>query len=185
MNLEEVKSFFNSEDGKKEDVISYIQGFITPDRVNKFMETEDGKKLIQPKLDQFFTKGLDTWKTNNLQKLIDDALAKANPQETPEQKQIRELTERLNKKEADEKKQTLINKAILKSDEKKLPKELVEYFLGQDEDSTYKNLETLEKVFTTHVNSIVEEKLKSGYRPPKDGGSTDPELEKIRKIMGL
>jgi len=41
-----------------------------------------------------------------------------------------------------------------------LPKEILEHFLGDSEESTVKNLETLESVFSKHVETLVEEKLK-------------------------
>ncbi|MEA4926312.1 MAG: DUF4355 domain-containing protein [Syntrophomonadaceae bacterium] len=184
MDLSEVKSFME-QNAQNEEVLGYIKGFITPDRVISFLETEEGKKLIQPKIDGHFTKGLETWKTNNLNKLIDEEIAKRNPTETPEQKQIRELTERLNTKEAQEKKQILMNKGLLKADEKKLPKELVSFFLGDDEETTNANLSKLEEIFNKHITETVEQRLKGGYKPPAGGKETEAELLKtqIRKSI--
>ncbi len=182
MDFLEVKTWLD-QNAQTEEVKNYIGGLVTADRVNSFLETEEGKKLIQPKIDSHFTKGLETWKTNNLEKLINEEVTKRNPAETPEQKQIRELTERLNKKEAEEKKQTLMNKGLLKADEKKLPKELVSFFLGEDEDTTYKNLDTLTNVFNAHIENVVKERLASGYKPPKNNDQTEADLikEQIRK----
>lgn len=182
MDFLEVKTWLD-QNAQTEEVKNYIGGLVTADRVNSFLETEEGKKLIQPKIDSHFTKGLETWKTNNLEKLINEEVTKRNPAETPEQKQIRELTERLNKKEAEEKKQTLMNKGLLKADEKKLPKELVSFFLGEDEDTTYKNLDSLATVFNAHIENVVKERLASGYKPPKNNDQTETDLikEQIRK----
>lgn len=171
MELSEIKAWIET-NISNEEVSNYIGGFVTVDRVNKFLETDEGRKLIQPTLDKYHTKGLESWKNNNLQKLIDEAVAKANPKETPEQKQIRELTERLNKKEAEEKKQILMNKGLLKADEKKLPKELVSFFLGEDEDSTFQNLDTLANVFNTYIENVVKERLSNGYKPPANNDKT-------------
>lgn len=182
MDLNEVKQFIE-ENKDNEEVKNYIGGLITPDRVEGYLNNDDGKKLLQPKLDSFFTKGLESWKGNNLQKLIDDAIAKSNPSETPEQKQIRELTERLNRKEGDEKRQVLLNKALLKADEKKLPKDVLEFFLGDDEESTVKNLDKLESVFSKHVETLVQERLKgSSYVPPKGGEGKSFTIEEIEKM---
>ncbi|EHQ90175.1 DUF4355 domain-containing protein [Desulfosporosinus youngiae] len=184
MDLNEVKSFIE-QNAQNEEVRNYIGGFITPDRVNSWLETEDGKKLIQPKLDQFFSKGLETWKTNNLEKLVSDEVAKRNPSETPEQKQIRELTERLNKKEAEEKRQSLMNKGLLEADKRKLPKEVVSFFLGEDEEATTANLTKLEEIFNKHITDSVEQRLKGGYKPPAGGKTDEAELlkEQIRKSL--
>ncbi|OCZ52198.1 DUF4355 domain-containing protein [Dehalobacter sp. TeCB1] len=183
MDINEVKSYIE-QNAQNEEVKNYIGGFVTADRVNNFLDTEEGKKLIQPKIDGHFTKGLETWKTNNLEKIINEEVTKRNPAETEEQKQIRELTERLNKKEAEEKRQTLLNKSLLKADEKKLPKELVSFFLGDDEDGTYKNLDTLANVFNTHIENVVKERLgNDSYKPPKNSNQTEADLikEQIRK----
>lgn len=169
MELKDIKAFLET-NRENEEVKTYLEELskVTQEGVKQFVETEDGKKWLSKHNDSFFSKGLESWKTNNLQKLIDDAVAKANPAETPEQKQIRELTDRLNQKEAAEKKQMLLNKGILHADTKKLPKDLVEFLLGEDEQSTIANIDKLETVFNPYVNSQVEERLKSGYKPSND-----------------
>lgn len=184
MELKDVQEFIE-QNKDNDDVKNYIGGFITPDRINGFLDSEDGKKLIQPKIDSNFTKGLETWKNNNLQKLIDEAVTKANPAETKEQKQIRELTERLNQKEVEEKKQMLLNKGLLKADEMKLPKEVVSYFLGEDEESTNSNLETLSNIFNSHVENIVKQRLGEGYKPGSNNNSSEMDLvaNQIRQAM--
>lgn len=184
MELKDVQEFIEANKDNT-DVQGYIGGFITPDRVSGFLGTEEGKKLIQPTIDSNFTKGLETWKTNNLQKLIDEAVTKANPAETPEQKQIRELTERLNQKETEEKKQMLLNKGLLKADEMKLPKDLVSFFLGEDEDTTNKNLETLGNVFNSHIENVLKQKLGEGYKPGGSNNQTKMDLvtSQIRQAM--
>lgn len=166
MEFNDVKAYLET-NANNEDVKNYIGGLVTTDRVSAFLETENGKKFLQPVLDKYHDKGLKTWQEKNLQKLIDEGISKANPQETPEQKQIRELTERLNAKEAGEKRQALLNKSLVLADEKKLPKEILEHFLGSDEESTIKNLEKLEEVFGKHLETLVSERMKGGYTPPK------------------
>lgn len=180
-NFNEIQEYINNNQDNSE-VQNYIGGLITSDRVENFLETEDGKKLLQPKLDKNFNKGLDTWKTNNLQKLIDEAVSKANPGETPEQKQIRELTERIDKAEKEKTHESLRNKALKIAQEKKLPSELVDYFIGNDEETTSKNLEALESVFSNYVNEIAEERLKGGYKPPVGGKTTTFTMEQIKSM---
>ena len=179
MDFNEVKSFIET-NMDNEEIKNYIGGLtLTPDRVNSFLDTEEGKKVIQPKIDGHFSKGLESWKKNNLEKLIGEEVAKRNPAETPEQKQIRELTERLNKKELEEKRQILMNKGLLKADEKKLPKDLVSYFLGEDENSTFTNLDKLESIFNSHISTAVEERLKNGYKPPANNNNNNIDISKM------
>lgn len=45
---------------------------LTFEDVITFLETTQGKKLLQPNLDTFFTKSLESWKQNNLEKICAD-----------------------------------------------------------------------------------------------------------------
>ena len=49
-----------------------INELITPEVIGNFLDGEQGKKYLQPKMDAYFSKGLDSWKANNLEKLIND-----------------------------------------------------------------------------------------------------------------
>lgn len=137
MTIQEIQTYLET-NKEQDDVKTYLQGLksVTVEDVNNYVSTDDGMKWLSKHNDSFFNKGLETWKQNNLKTIIDEAISKANPKETPEQKQIRELTERLNKKEADEKRQTLLNKSYVLAVEKKLPKDILEHFLGDDEQTT-------------------------------------------------
>lgn len=46
---------------------------ITQEGVQSYLETDDGKRLLQPKLDQYHTKGLQSWQEKNLDKIKDEA----------------------------------------------------------------------------------------------------------------
>ncbi|MBP1935096.1 DUF4355 domain-containing protein [Ammoniphilus resinae] len=170
MDLQAVQQFLE-QSKDQEDVKSYLQGLsqVTPDGAKAFLETDEGKKLLQPQLDSYFTKGLDTWKKNNLEKLISEEVSKRNPQETPEQKQLRELQEKINQMEQEKTREALKNVALTQLSQKKLPANLVDLLIGKDQESTLANLTKYEEVFTSHLQSLVDEKLKSGGSIPKDG----------------
>jgi DNA-binding ferritin-like protein (Dps family) len=103
---EEVKKFLTAmldKYGKKE---------LTGDEVNAFLDTEDGKKLIQPRIDTVVTKALQTrdksWEEKNkdaiekeVKKRVADEVLKMNPQEEPWQKEMRELKEKMDQKDKD------------------------------------------------------------------------------------
>lgn len=184
MDLNEVKSFIE-QNSQNEEVQNYIGGLMTPDRVNSYLDTEEGKKILQPKLDSYFSKGLETFKTKTMPGLIEEEVAKRNPQETEEQKQIRELTERLNKKEADEKRQVTKNHALTYANGKKLPVDIIDFFLGDDEEITTTNLTKLEEILNKYVTAAVEERLKSGYKPPTGDKSDEKDLlvQQVRKSL--
>ena len=86
----------------KEDLLNALQEnpsllteVLTDSHIDAYLATEQGKKFIQPKLDRYFNKGLESWKTNHLETLVNDEISKRYPAETPEMKRIRELEQKL------------------------------------------------------------------------------------------
>lgn len=161
MNLEEIKKFLE-ENKDNEEVKNYLQGLsqITPDGVSMFLESEEGKKLLQPRLDSYFTKGLETWKNNNLKKLVEEELKKQNPPANPLEKELQDLKRQLLLKD-------LKAQAINVATEQKLPVKLVDYFVGESEEETLANLKTFQEVFDSHLNERVQEQLKAGGIDPQ------------------
>ncbi|MEH7346463.1 DUF4355 domain-containing protein [Bacillus sp. JJ1532] len=173
MDLQAVKTFLE-EQKNNEEVKAYLQGLsqVTPEGVKTFLDTDEGKRLLQPKLDQYYTKGLDTWKSNHLQKLIDDAVSKAtNPNETPEQKRIRELEEKIANSEAESLRKELKANALSQLSEKKLPTFLVDYLIGNDEDTMTQNLTKFEEVWNGQVQTVKDEILKDNGTTLEEGSS--------------
>jgi len=136
---------------------------LSKDNVGEFVEKNDVLKSYR---DSFHTKGLETWKANNLKKLVDEELAKVNPTETPEQKKIRELEARLNEESAARKKEALKNQAIKKLTEKKLPVDIVDNLIGSDEESTEKTLTAYEQALESYKKALTEQLLKNNGRDP-------------------
>jgi len=163
MNFEQLQELFTTD---KELAEKVKLSFFTPDSINNFLETEEGKKIVQPKMDKYFSKGLDTWKNNNLQKLIDEAVANANPQETPEQKAIRELQEKLNKVENEKHMEALKLKAHAEANTLGVPAELVNYFVADTEEGTKENLKAFDLQYKSAIEKAVEEKLKQSAQTP-------------------
>ena len=89
---EQVLSFLS----ENQDVITEV---LTATHIENYLGNSEGQKLMQPKLDKYFNKGLETWKQNNLEKLIDEEIAKRYPEETPEMRKIKELEQKLAEKE--------------------------------------------------------------------------------------
>lgn len=182
-NFNEIPEYIEANKGS-EDVTKFLNGFSTLDVFKEKVNSDPAfKSFLDSAKDVHANKALETWKTNNLQKLIDEAVTKANPSETPEQKMIRELTEKINKSEKNAQRKELINNALKIAQEKKLPTSIIDYFIGEDEETTIKNLETLENVFTEYVNSMADERLKGGYKPPKGNDNTTTfTMEQIKNM---
>ena len=159
------------ENKENQEVQNYLKGLypITPEGVTSFLDTEAGKKLLQPRMDSHFTKGLETWKEKTLPSLLDEEIKKKFPGETEEQKRMRKLEDELANEKNARIRSELVNKATTLATQKGLPVELVSYFVGQDEDSTVNNLTAVENIWQQHLQKAVEEKFKESGRTPNPG----------------
>ena len=175
MTIEELKKYVD-ENKENEELKTYLQGLLNVEGVQEFLtKNEDGKKWLDSEKDKHLNKGLDTWKSNNLQKEIDKKIQELYPDETPEQKQLRELNLKIEKMEKEKQREVLKNKALTIASEKKLPiNNLVDLFIAEDEESTISNIGKFEEIFGESLKSAVEERLKrSGYTPPSGAGGDD------------
>lgn len=172
MTLEEIKAYLEK-NKDTEEVKNYLAGLSkpTPEGVAAFLDTAEGKKILQPKLDQHFTKGLETWKEKTLPGLLEEEIKKKFPDETEEQKRLRILEDELTKERQARIKSELANKATTLATQKGLPVDLVPYFVGQDEETTLANIGNLETIYQKHLQASVEAKFKeNGRTPPGSGG---------------
>lgn len=170
MNIEEIKQFLE-QNKENEEVKAFVGELsaVSADKVKGFLETEEGKKVLQPRLDQHFTKGLETWKANNLEKIVEEEVSKRNPSKTPEQLEVEKLRKEIEAEKAARNRETLVNKALKAADEKKLPKDVIDFFIGENEDSTLENLSKLEESFNAAVQTAVEVKFKESGREIERG----------------
>ncbi|APA01621.1 DUF4355 domain-containing protein [Bacillus velezensis] len=170
--LEDVKKFLE-ENKENEDVKSYLNELsaVSADKVNGFLDTEEGKRLIQPRLDSHFTKGLDTWKANNLDALVDAKVKELYPEETEEQKRIRKLEKELEDQKTAAQREKLLNKAVSYASEKQLPADVVEFFIGEDEESTMKNLGAFEEKYNAALQKAIESKFQENGRDVQSGSN--------------
>ncbi|WP_438421638.1 DUF4355 domain-containing protein [Bacillus siamensis] len=170
--LEDVKKFLE-ENKENEEVQSYLNELsaVSADKVNGFLDTEEGKRLIQPRLDSHFTKSLDTWKANNLDALVDAKVKELYPEETEEQKRIRKLEKELEDQKTAAQREKLLNKAVSYASEKQLPADVVEFFIGEDEESTMKNLGAFEEKYNAALQKAIESKFQENGRDVQSGSN--------------
>lgn len=186
MNLEEIKQWLDA-NKDDEEVSKYLNSLSAIDavKVESYLETDEGQRLLRPRLDKNFTKGLETWKENNLSKIVEEEVAKRNPEETPEQKQIRELTERLNKAEQEKLRTQRLNDINKRIADEKLPNKLsalAPFILADEEEALETNFNTLKEVFEQVQSSIKESFVKDNGRDPQGGGSADSKDGKLEQV---
>jgi hypothetical protein len=139
---------------------------------NKVSTDAAFKSFMDSEKDKHLQKGIETYKTNNLQKLVDEEYKKQHPEADPKDTKLAEMERKIQQMEKDTLKKDLTNKALKFATEKKLPVELIDFIVGNDEAATTANLEKLAQIFTTHDESIKKEILKDNtYVPPAGGGA--------------
>ncbi|HCX2190556.1 TPA: DUF4355 domain-containing protein [Staphylococcus aureus] len=183
MNIEEVKSFFEEHKDDKE-VKDYLKGLktVSVDDVKGFLDTEEGKRFIQPELDRYHSKGLESWKEKNLEDLIEQEVRKRNPEQSEEQKRISALEQELEKRDAEAKREKLRSNALGKAQELNLPTSLVDRFLGDSDEDTEQNLKALKETFDKYVQKGVESKFKSIGRDVKESRNQDLDPSNVKSI---
>lgn len=156
---------------------------LTLDAVQKFVnENEEARKWLQSLTDSRVTEAIKTYEKKTLPKKVEEEINKRFPPETEEQKQIRELRQKLEQIEQEKIRETLRNKALSVATEKQLPTKLIDFFIGQDEETTMKNLAVLEEAFSAAVQQAVETRFKDGGRTPQP---TTPSAIKDPKDMTM
>lgn len=160
------------EDDKDIDEIILSNGFAKPiTDIEGFNKLLASNKDIQGLMDGKVTKAIDTFKSNTMPKLIEAEVLKAtNKKETPEQKKIRELEERLDKADKKSARAEMVSKFKDILTEKNIPVNLIDFVLGEDEEATNANITLFENSMQSYINSQVQSKLNGGYKPPKKEG---------------
>ncbi|WP_381418610.1 DUF4355 domain-containing protein [Staphylococcus hyicus] len=183
MNVEEIKNYFEEHKDDKE-VKDYLNGLktVSVDDVKGFLDTEEGKRFIQPELDRYHTKGLESWKEKNLENLIEKEVQKRNPEQSEEQKRISALEKELEKRDAEAKREKLKSYALGKAQEMNLPPSLVDRFLGDSDEDTEANLKSLKETFDKYVKEGVEAKFKSSGRHVREAQDNDLDLSNVKSI---
>lgn len=139
---------------------------------NLASKNEDIQKWLQSEKDSHFSRSLETWKENNLSALVEEEIKKRYPEETEEQRQLRELKAQFEQLQLEKQREAIRNQAYKQANEKGLPLELLDFFVASDAEKTQANLEILEKVWNAAVKSQVDQTFKQNGREPF--GASDP-----------
>lgn len=175
MNKAELLALINEVDDNADiDEIILSNGFAKPitdvEGLNKLLESD---KSLQGLFDKKVTTGIENFKKNGMQKLIEaEVLKRTGKNETPEQKEIRELKERLDKADKEKAKAEMISKYKDVLAEKKIPSNMIDFLLAQDDETTGANIELFENSMKQYIENGIKAKLgDSEYTPPTGGGN--------------
>lgn len=177
LNLEQVQAFIN-ENQESQEVTDYVKTLnpINLTGVQSFLnENEDAKKYFDSEKDKHFSKGLETWKSNNLEKLLEDKIKERFPDTSPADIKIKELEEKIKASELKALRSELQVKAGSIAKEKNLPYEMTSYLIGDNEETTLKNLEVFENVWKQALKQAVEGTMAgNSFTPSKPGQPNAP-----------
>lgn len=175
MNKTELLALINEVDDNADiDEIILSNGFAKPitdvEGLNKLLESD---KSLQGLFDKKVTTGIENFKKNGMQKLIEaEVLKRTGKNETPEQKEIRELKERLDKADKEKAKAEMISKYKDVLAEKKIPSNMIDFLLAEDDETTGANIELFENSMKQYIETGIKAKLgDSEYTPPTGGGN--------------
>ena len=191
MELKEIQAFFEEKKDDK-DVQKFIAGLnpVDLDRVKDYLENDkDAIKWFQAERDRAVTKGIETYKEKTLPNILKEETekirAELNPKETEADKKIREQDEALKQLKADLKKKDLLNLAFKTAKEKNLPDKIIDRFVGEDEETTLKNIDLLDEVYNKGIEMAVEETFKNNGRKPHQNVDTKGDFFTQDQLRGL
>jgi hypothetical protein len=179
LTLEDVKSFIDANKEKPE-VTEYIMAIsidkpLTSEVVMGYLNTIEGKGLIQPLMDQRVT---DAIKTHDIKmKAANEAaikagvnaeLARLNPTETAEQKMIRELNKKQEEMQTQWEREKLESAITMEAAKRGVPLELVKDVPYPSLDHFINIATVWEQVKSKEVDKLVNERIAS-VPPPGSG----------------
>lgn len=135
---------------------------------SKIEEDAEFKSFVDSLKDKHTTKSLATWKENNLEELIGEEVKKRFPDTDPRDIALQELERKIEVMEQEKSYEKLRNVALKAATDRGLPTDLVDFFIGNDEETTLANLASLEDNFNARLEANIKSKFKDeSYTPPK------------------
>ncbi len=164
---------------------SLLQSGLTLNAFKEKLKEPEFKSYLDSVKDKHFDKALETWKSNNLQTIINDEVLKATgKKKTPEQLRIEELEKNFNEQKAKAERAEKVAKYKDVLAEKKIPGEMIDYFLTDDDETTNTRIDNFATYVEGMVSSSVKEKIASGsYTPPGENGAGDLTVDDLAKMM--
>jgi hypothetical protein len=176
LTIKDVQDFINGNQEQPE-----VKEFLTSLKQVDFstakglIETSDeGKAYLSSFADSKITKAIKTYEEKTLNKKIDEEISKRYPNDSEEAKEIKRLRAEFEKVQNESKREKQLNNALKYANEKKIPAKYVDKLIGDDDESTYKNLDEFGAFVTDYVKISVEEKF-------KQNGTSAPDIDNKQK----
>ena len=149
---------------------------------NIINENEGFKAWLSSEKDRHFSTSLNTWKENNLSKEVDKEISKRYPEETAEQKKLRDLELKLQAMEQESKMKEIKANTMKVIHDKQLDSEILDFVLSDNEEVTIAKIDKFEGLIERLANKRLEEKYKNANTTPTQsvGQATLTEYEKSK-----
>ena len=200
LNLETVAKWLK-ENKEQEEVKHFLSdltagagepGEISAERINEFLSTEDGQKLIQPLIDKRVTEAVkkrdkyheDKFEADLKQRLAAEVL-KLNPQEEPWQKEIRELREENEREKRERAKDNLKRQMVEEAAKLGIDPFFVDDYVPGSLEQGQLYLQKLQKWSKSIEDKTANSLLSGGYKPgtgnapANNGGKSIKDLSKL------
>lgn len=144
------------------------------------------KSYLDSIKDTHFNKALETWKSNNLQTIINDEVLKATgKKKTPEELKYEQLEKQLNEEKAIRIKAENTNKLNgLLSEAGLDPKKAAEFFNIDNMENIEKAIGNFKAYMDEGIKAGVKEQISAGnYPPPGENGAGELTADDITKMM--
>lgn len=164
MTIEEIREFMNS--NKDSDDVREFKKSLMP-KFDELMEDDSFKKTLESYADSRVSKAVDTYKSKTLPLAVEEEVKKrveSMNTKTPEQikleeydKKLAELTNKYQQKEREELIQKNKNYALKTLSEKKLPTDVLDILISDEEEKTNNNLEMFSNMMENYTTNIKQE----------------------------
>jgi hypothetical protein len=185
MTLDDVKKYLD-DNKDSDDVKDFLGSFSKPeaDIIKAFKATPEFRDELQREGDRRVTSALEKFQKEKLPKHVEEEIKKRFPDESPEQKAIRELKQQVENLSAEKVREELKNKTAQLFNEKKLPLELTEIIQANDTDEltskTDKVAAIIEKIRIEARNEVMKgAPIPPGSKPNPSGQITRDDLAKM------
>lgn len=197
MEFNDIQTYI-TENAENEDVKDLIKSFqqpITRDAVETWCKDGEGRSWLDRTCDLYSNKAVETARNNaiakfkeeELPKIIEEELKKANnKKKTPEQLELEELKAKFEALEKEKTKADMTSKYTKVLTEKGLNADLINFVLGENDETTTQNIESIEKIINGAVDNGVKNKLSSSsYTPPSESNVDNSLNAQIASAMGV
>lgn len=152
--------------------------------LNQFKETLENNieckgyfdSLVDKTVNTRLDKSIDSWKTKNLENLIEEEINKRYPQKTEAEIKFEEQQRALEKAQQEKKQLELQIKYQDLMVRNNLPMDILDFVAGKDIETTISNIERFNKITKTFIDSRAQEEINrrlsdGAYTPPGENGT--------------